>query len=105
MTGNGALEVPTIEDKPPEPLRVTVEFEIENGGVVNIPMPEEVANPPDTVGDGPVPVKEIGPGPVPVAPIALEVEFSGNGGAEELDGVLDENPDEYGEEPVEMVDD
>lgn len=83
---------------------VTVEFEIEYGGVVNVPMPEEVANPPDTVDDGPVPVKEIGPVPVPVAPSALEVEFSGNGGAEELDGVLDENPDEYGEELVEVVD-
>jgi hypothetical protein len=67
-------------------------------------MPEEVANPPDTVGDGPVPVKETGPVPVPVTPIALEVELSGNGGAEELDG-LDENPDEYGEEPVGVADD
>lgn len=83
---------------------VTVEFEIEYGGVVNVPMPEEVANPPDAVDDGPVPVKEIGAVPVPVAPIALEVEFSGNGGVIELDGVLDENPDEYGEEPVELVD-
>jgi hypothetical protein len=129
VVGYGALEVPMMEDKPPETLgvwvldledfvfvlewwcdpvpvapTVAVEFGIEYGGIVSIPMPVEVANPPDTVDAGPVPVNEIGPVPVPVAPIALDVKFSGNGGAEELDGALGENPEEYGEEPVEVVD-
>lgn len=47
-----------LEEYVPVGPITTVEFDTECGGVVSTPIPEDVPKPPDTVGNGPVPVRE-----------------------------------------------